>query len=133
MANLLKETKEILKDNHKSLDDILWCGSKEFGYFTKEDFIKLADTEYDSGFGSPKVAEDLVIVGKDFWLERYEYDGAESWKYKSIPEKPQKYIKPTALTIKQANILGYDVSVGWENLKEINNLSTSPNKENNEK
>ena len=120
MENLLKETKEILKDNHKSLDDTLWCRSKQFGYFTKEVFIKLAQTEYESGFGSPKVAEDLIIVGKDFWLERHEYDGSESWKYKSMPIKPSKYRKPTALTVEQASKLDRDVSVGWETLESIN-------------
>ena len=120
MENLLKETKEILKGNNKKLSDVLWLGSDSFGYFTVEDFEEIANTEYDAGFGSPKVAEDLIIVGKDFWLERHEYDGSESWKYKSMPIKPSKYRKPTALTVEQASKLDRDVSVGWETLESIN-------------
>ena len=27
----------------------------------------------------------LKNLGRDFWLERHEYDGSEWWEYKSIP------------------------------------------------
>lgn len=47
----------------------------------------LKKTEYYAGFGSAKVAEDLVLVGKGWWLERHEYDGAESWHYKEAPKQ----------------------------------------------
>ena len=48
-----------------------------------ENFKEVANVEYDSGFGSPQVAEDLIIMGSDFWLERHEYDGSEWWEYKN--------------------------------------------------
>ncbi len=121
MENLLNETKEILKENNKKIEDIKWIGCKNF-YVDTEDFIKLSDTFYDADYGSPKVAEDLLIVGDNWWLERHEYDGAEWWEYKSIPIKPQREEKIKALTIEQADSLGFDVSCGWENLTRINNL-----------
>ncbi len=118
---LLEETKQILQSFNKNEEDIIWCGSEEYGYFTWKDFKAIANIDYDSGFGSAQVAEDLVICGKDFWLERDEYDGAESWNYKTIPLKPTKKKTPTALTIQQATKRGLDLSCGWENLKRLNN------------
>lgn len=44
-------------------------------------------TTYDSGYGKSEVAEDLVIVGDGWWLERNEYDGAEWWEYKETPKQ----------------------------------------------
>lgn len=82
--NLLKETVEILEENGRTLDDVKHiCGSKH--QITKEDFIRLADTEYYEGFGTQYVATDLMIIGDDFWLERHEYDGSEWWEYKELP------------------------------------------------
>ena len=121
MENLLNETKEILKENNKKIEDIKWIGCRSF-YVDIEDFIKLSNTLYDNDYGSPKVAEDLLIVGDNWWLERHEYDGSEWWEYKSIPIKPERKEKIKALTIEQANNLGFDVSCGWENLTRINNL-----------
>lgn len=40
-------------------------------------------TNYGSGF----VATDLVVVGKNWWLERGEYDGSEWWEYKESPKQ----------------------------------------------
>lgn len=121
MENLLNETKEILKENNKKIEDIKWIGCKNF-YVDTEDFIKLSDTFYDADYGSPKVVEDLLIVGDNWWLERHEYDGSEWWEYKSIPIKPERKEKIKALTIEQADSLGFNVSCGWENLTRINNL-----------
>ncbi|WP_421354963.1 hypothetical protein [Streptococcus suis] len=44
-------------------------------------------TNYDSGYGSANVATDLVVVGKNWWLERGEYDGSEWWNYKESPKQ----------------------------------------------
>lgn len=94
--NLLKETKEILKENGKTLDDVIWIGSYT-EHLDIELFKGLANVEYDDGFGSAEVPEELFIVGYDWWLERHEYDGSECWEYKSIPIKPSKKITPTRL------------------------------------
>jgi hypothetical protein len=68
--NLLNETLEKLKDYGKTPKDILWVGSPEFGWFSWDEFTQIADLEYDDGFGASEVAEDLVVVGNDWWLER---------------------------------------------------------------
>ena len=123
MENLLKETIEDLKANGKTPKDVLWIGTSKHA-FTWHDFetvAKLAD--YDSGFGSQKVASDLMVVGPDFYMDRHEYDGSERWDYHSVPKKPDAWIKPKALTVNQAEENGLDVSCGWEDLATINGLS----------
>lgn len=99
----------------------MWVGSRK-NYVDIDKFIELADTEYDESYGSPKVAENLLIVGYNWWLERHEYDGSEWWEYKSMPEMPENKIELKALTIDQAKKLNYDVSCGWESLEKINNI-----------
>ena len=74
---------------NKTWEDVLWIGGSEFT-ISIEDFKLLANKEYDSGYGSQKVATDLKVVGKDWWLERFEYDGAEGWEYKESPIKPSE-------------------------------------------
>lgn len=118
--NLLEETLAKLEDNGVKESDIIWCGSEDFGWFTWDDFKVIANIEYDCGFGSQKIAQDLIICGKRFWLERGEYDGSEWWEFKKKPKKPRKYKKPTALTIGQAESLGREVGCGWENLIDLN-------------
>lgn len=92
--NLLKETKAVLHSKGKKASDVLWCGSEKFGWFSWRVFRKVADVEYDSGYGAAEVAVDLLVVGTDFWLERGEYDGSEWWEFKEIPTRPQKKRTP---------------------------------------
>ena len=87
--NLLKETIAILKENNKTSEDVVWVGSISFGSFNWETFKKLADKEYNDRHGSVEVPLDLFVVGKDFWLERHEYDGADWWEFKTMPIQPQ--------------------------------------------
>ncbi len=50
-------------------------------------FLESLNFNYDNGFGS----QDLfgVVWFKDgSWLERYEYDGSESWVLKRTPDIP---------------------------------------------
>lgn len=101
-----------MEDNGKSKDDVLWCGSKEFGWFSFDDFTEIASIEYSSGYGGQEIAKDLVIAGKDFWLERVEYDGSEWWEFKTTPEKPNKYCKP--ITVKNND--------SWATLIEMNRI-----------
>lgn len=101
--NLLKETKEILKDNKKNIDDIVWVGTNKH-FIDKETFIKLANTDYNNGYGSPKVATNLLIVGDNWWLERHEYDGAEWWEFKKIPfyDELLKFVEEKNINLNQA-------------------------------
>ena len=85
--NLLHETMEALCDFGKTIDDVQWIGTKNMT-IPVENFLEVANDYYDNDYGTPMVADDLVIVGDGWWLERYEYDGAESWVFKTAPKKP---------------------------------------------
>ena len=106
--NLKTETLEVLKHHKKSVDSVVWVGCEEFCIPT-EDFWKLADREYDDGYGSAEVAPDLLVVGEDWWLERHEYDGSEWWEFKELPKKPFETRKVKSV-----------ISWGWETLEELN-------------
>lgn len=105
--NLLQETMHALGVYKKTPSDVLWVGIKNlpaigknlidllFGYdevqemsWPWRDFAKIADFEYDDGYGGQEIQKGLVIVGKDWWLERHEYDGSEWWEFKTLPERP---------------------------------------------
>lgn len=95
--NFLDETLEILKENNKTPEDVRWCGSKEWGYFSFNDFHKIANFQYSNGFGGQEIAKDLMIVGEDWYLERGEYDGSEWWEFKQGLSIPKKENIPTTL------------------------------------
>lgn len=87
MTNLWEETTRMLAAHEKTFKDVLYIQGSDFE-ITKEYFEQVAKmSNYNSGFGSVKVAEDLVIVGDDWWLERHDYDGNEWWEYKEKPKR----------------------------------------------
>lgn len=102
--NLLEETIDALGYQGKDPSEVLWVGIKNFSTKQKaspewrkdikenswkwDEFYKIADFEYDEGFGIQEVKDGLVIVGKDWWLERHEYDGSEWWEFKTLPKCP---------------------------------------------
>lgn len=108
MANLLEETIEALEENGKSFDDVIGVCGDEF-QISIEEFKELANREYDDDYGTQEVAQDLKVVGKDFWLERYEYDGAEWWVYKTPPNLDNLPMKSVKRVIGGA----------WDSLSEI--------------
>lgn len=117
--NLWKETIHELKTNGKTFDDVLVICGNEF-QITKDDFKKYANTEYDAGYGAPEVAEDLLIVGADFRLERHDYDGSEWWEFKKIPNYKELPVKAiTALTVQQFNNNSGECFCGWKTLSEL--------------
>lgn len=101
MINFLKETINQLEFHNKTFDDVIWIGNDEYE-ISKEDFMKLADIYYDNGYGGAEIAEDLYIVGTDWWLERDEYDGSEWWEYKTLPTRSENPKKIEALSRTQA-------------------------------
>lgn len=103
--NLLHETLAALIRIGKKQYDIKWIGSVNYGYFDWEHFVKIANVEYDDGYGSAEVAIDLVIAGDDWWLERQEYDGSEWWVFKKLPIKPLNKIEPNKVTYKYQRTL----------------------------
>lgn len=118
MVNLWKETIEILENNGKTWEDVQLIFGEDF-QVTKENFeVVSKKTEYDNGFGSQKIASDLVIIGTGFVMNREEYDGSECWKF--IPtgfDIPKNFKEITALGG------GY-----WNTLKEINSEEENQNK-----
>ena len=126
MQNLLKETIEDLKYYNKTLDDVLWIGTRDYK-ITKEQFIELADFEYEDGFGSQKVATDLVIVLEDMYFTRAEYDGSEWWEPHSFPKEPTetKEIKGLIITDFVEDLIGWKtldyISQAWESKEERDN------------
>ena len=121
MKNLLQETLELMESNGKKETDVIWVGNYTHKT-TWENFKKIADVYYEEGYGSAKVAQDLLIVGDNWWLERGEYDGSEWWEFKQPPKEPNEIIELEALTVDRADDLGYYVSCGWEDLLVINGL-----------
>ena len=103
MINFLNETIAVIEKYEHSIDDILYIGSDANDFKTDwKTFSKYANFNYDNGYGGQNIADDLVVVfNDDTWLERVEYDGAESWKYKKLPE-----IKSTGI-LKNKSILRY--------------------------
>lgn len=117
--NLKQEILETLNENGKTIDDVKWVGCSDYK-IPFDTFWQLCDTEYDAGYGSPAVAEDLIICGDDFWLERREYDGSEWFSYMEKPPEPQETRPIKYLTIEQYNSYHKDPLIGWETLSSLN-------------
>lgn len=109
-TNLLVETLSVLTRNGKTESDVLWVGSSEVK-ISWDNFKKLADVEYNNGFGTQEVASDLLIVGDGWWLERLEYDGSEWWSFKTTPKEPEEFIEVFSLL---------SSSLGFETLVQLN-------------
>ena len=95
MHNLLYAAEIVLKSHKKSLKDILWVGGftldeyhfpKEKVRITLEDFMTKANEAYSCGYSKEEINIGLILVGKDFWLERQTYDSIVWWKYQEIPK-----------------------------------------------
>lgn len=114
--NLYNETLEILNENNLTESDVVWVGNKEFKMSWHE-FKEIAyNFWYDSGYGSHQIRPDLLVVGKNWWLERHEYDGSEWWEYKSLPIEPK--ISNNSLEIISENIYQEKEKIKWKASKE---------------
>ena len=116
--NLLQETIDDIKHSGHKPEDIAFIGSEDSWHScTWDEFTKLADRDYDNGYGAQKVASDLIIVfsdGTKMW--RYEYDGSENWDYSSpfkMPEVPEGTKPVTSLFVSPEYM-------GWMDLADIN-------------
>lgn len=109
MTNLWEETTRMLAAHGKTFENVEYVQGSDFG-ITKENFEKVAKkSDYDSGFGAAEVADDLVVVGDNWWLERQEYDGSEWWEYKERPKQISE--------IKEVNHLAGGM---WDKLAKLN-------------
>lgn len=112
MTNFLKETKLNIESEGNHVDNIVYIDNQSGTYSCDWNrFESLADFEYDSGFGSQKIATDLIIVfANGDYMDRYEYDGSECWSYHTTPK-----IFPILNNITS---FGGDFHM-WDTLKEI--------------
>lgn len=85
------ETRDKLERYGYNVDDIAWCGSRDFEVPIAE-FFEFADRiTYNAGYGINFIPLDIIIVMKDgSWFERREYDGSEWWAYVRAPELPTR-------------------------------------------
>ena len=89
-VNLLRETKQVLMEHGLGPEDVLWVGRPKLNCKCSwAGFVRQANFIYSNGYGGAEIPMGLVVVGKDWWLERAEYDGAEWWEFKRIPEEPK--------------------------------------------
>lgn len=112
--NFLEETISILCDNGKTPNDVLWVGTREHKT-TWEEFASRANFIYNNGYGGEEINMDLLVVGKNFWLERHNYDGSEWWEFKSIPLEPNDETNELNLLEDSYEIINGEVSYnyGW--------------------
>lgn len=118
MENLLEETIEFLEENGKKPKDVKWVGDKTV-FFEWKHFEKIANKEYDSGYGSQEVLRNLLVVGDSWWLERHEYDGSEWWEYKEMPIKPNRECEVLGVLRNDYEDV-MDYCFGRETLEELN-------------
>lgn len=111
MTNLWEETIEYLTQKGKTFDDVHFIQGATF-QITKENFEQVAKhSNYNSGYGAAHVPVDLVLVGDGWWLEREEYDGAEWWVFKELPQQ-------LVVTREVQHLVGG----AWPNLAKSNDL-----------
>ena len=86
--NLLSETEQKLKELDLTLNDIqfVMCTESEYGsdfiFMNKDTFVKNATSViYDNGYGAQEIKNNLTVYTRDYIIYRFEYDGAECWKY----------------------------------------------------
>lgn len=118
--NLLTETiKAIEMSGHKP-SDIVFIGSENSGHSCSWlRFKVLANREYNNGYGSQKVAKDLLIVFSDgVQMSRSEYDGSEWWNFHTPFKKPAKIERIESLFVTEDQ-------VGWESLASIHESLTA--------
>ena len=103
--NFYEITLAFLDQYAKTFDDIDWIGSKDFT-ISKDNFREAAERIRDNmgGFPAEEIPEDIVLVGKDFWIERnlnYEserdYSLYNCWVFKTKPTKPNCQKEVTSL------------------------------------
>ena len=118
MTNLYDETVTILESHGKTIADIEYIGSSETKINTNKALELMKKTNYDSGYGSQKIAENLMIKGNGFIMTRGEYDGSEWWDYmQTDPSLPQV----------DTDVKSFEANIGWESLEEINGLEDTNN------
>lgn len=119
LINLLEETNKFLQFYNKTLSDVKFIFGNDYR-ISVDNFVEIAkDTYYDAGLGVQEVAKDLILIGKDFYATRYEYEGTEGWEYVPMPFNiPEETVRVEKLkggmwkTLKQINEEDVDKELG---------------------
>ena len=116
MINFLKETTEAIQDSKHKIEDVMFIGSSNGKYRMSWDkFKEKANFRYDEGYGSSKIATDLIVYfNDDTYMTRGEYDGSEWWNY----QVSKKFKKDD--NYKEFEILGGNKYM-WKTVFEMNN------------
>lgn len=97
-VNFLEETNEEIISIGKSWEDVdCIINSDTYEEISIEKFKEKANFYYDTGYGTSYINDDLKIGFKDgTWIERFEYDGREAWKWKRL-KRPLEITGETSL------------------------------------
>lgn len=89
VVDLFTSVVDALEYFNKSTEDVVWVGINREGNelaCTLEHFKEISQgISYYTGYGTEEINLDLIVVGNDFWLERWSYDGSEGWEFKQMP------------------------------------------------
>ena len=115
--NFQRETLEAIERSRHTIEDVMFIGSSDGKYrMTMDKFLQVSDFEYDDGYGSPKIAQDLIIYFKDkTYITREEYDGSEWWQINNVNvySEDDDYVDFDKLKVNPRQI-------GWKTVEEIN-------------
>ena len=117
--NLWNETVNCLHHFGKDWCDVKYVCGEHF-LISKLNFERLArETNYDDGYGAAEVAIDLKLIGDNWWLSRWEYDGSEGWEFNSM-------INTNTMVTKKVDRLSVQGTehCGWCSLRELNEEET---------
>lgn len=89
-VNLLEETMRMLRKYRKGPSDVVFVTDGDVSVFWRKFAAQAAAFYYDNGYGIQMINANLKVVGADWWLERFEYDGAEWWVFKTRPRHTSK-------------------------------------------
>lgn len=87
-VNLLEKATEVLHKNDRRWEDVrsLQDLDGEYALFGLDAIQHVLDVCHESGYGTQEIANDLVIVGDGWWMDRRCYDGAEWWAFNEQPK-----------------------------------------------
>ena len=84
--NAKKELLEILKENNKTVDNIVAIFIKyELNYAKIIEINTIEQLDFNYNDGGIQELYGYVLLDDQDWLERHDYDGSEWWEYKKYP------------------------------------------------
>lgn len=101
MKNFKEHVCAFLNKHGESIENANWAGFVGYGKFeTIDEFLEFCDFEYEEDMYDlmpefsrfDDIIEQLVIVGDDWWVEIYTYDGLNYLDFKKSPDKPKLFV-----------------------------------------